>query len=67
MGVDARGQIYILLTNANEEESKGAIRRCEAEEIQVAMVKKNKGKTVGEVFPAIEFWRADTGKEPEYE
>lgn len=67
LGVDARGQIYILLTNANEEESKGAIRRCEAEEIQVAMVKKNKGKTVGEVFPAIEFWRADTGKEPEYE
>ncbi|MCI7322243.1 MAG: NAD-dependent epimerase/dehydratase family protein [Lachnospiraceae bacterium] len=67
LGVDARGQIYILLTNANEEESKGAIRRCEAEEIQVAMVKKNKGKTVGEVFPAVEFGRADTGKEPGYE
>lgn len=63
LGVDAEGNIYILLTNSNEEESVGVMKRWETDGIQTLIVTKKQGNKAEEVFPAINFFRNDNGKE----
>lgn len=55
LGIDSEGQVYILLTNSNEEDSSWVIKRCSEHNIKTQIVKKNKGKTAEEVFSDSRF------------
>jgi len=55
LGRSQDGNIYILLTNSNEEDSEWVRKRCEDRGVVVDRVKKNKGKTVQEVFGTCNF------------
>ena len=55
LGIDSEGQVYILLTNSNEEDSSWVMKRCSEHNIKTQIVKKNKGKTAEEVFSDSRF------------
>ena len=55
LGIDSEGQVYILLTNSNEEDSSWVMKRCGEHIIKTQIVKKNKGKTAEEVFSDSRF------------
>lgn len=55
LGVDTEGEVYILLTNSNAEDSQWVMKRCSENHIATQIVQKHQGKTAEEVFADCRF------------